>query len=743
VAGNQVDNIQILDASAPFLPRTIEAADNLQISARMELQNDVLITANLTVRGAMVTEQAETVSFDDNHLYLNSGYETVAAQTGGLVVNYLPTSTNDTVAAGGFTAGVPATSNPTVVTTGTATFAAGDLIQITGAADPQNNGLFEVLSHVGTTLTIRGIGTTATDEDFTQNQFDTDNTAQGTIRKVNVSVMRAGADGAWETAFGSSTPLSFSDISASAVTLQTAYENGNTITTSAAEGDVVISGTEQLLITATGGIDIDTQLDFDGTVFDVQMSGTNGFSIDGTAASNVSVDAGNLTLSTTTSGNVVLNATGDIDADAANILFDATASISLDAITSSNFTVTGNDAGTINLTLAATNAGAGAGNVLLSADDEIDLTAGGLVDINAGANLDVDVTGTVDILATGAFSIDGTGASNVTAASGNLTLNTTTSGDVVIDAAVNVDVDGTAVTVDATTSISLDAVTSSNLTVTGNSAGAENLTLSATNAGAGTGNVLVSSDDEIDLTAGGLIDINAGANLDIDVTGTFDMLATGAFSIDGTGASNVTADAGNLALSTTTSGSLLLSSADDSTYTIPNASATALTVTDGADDFLVLDSTAGLEKVDLPQFSNIAGGAGLIFTTNDTLTAGDVVQIESDGDVGLADADTGTLSDGLVTGVTRAAATAGNPAQIYTAPGSLVPIRFVSAPASAFNGLPCYLSTTAGQVDTSIPAGANNRVVFQVGIVQGADGVATTVDVLYMPMFISRGPGVS
>jgi len=188
----------------------------------------VNILGDLSVQGTTWTSQAEQVNVGDNHFFMNAGYTVVAAQTGGLVVNRLPTSTNDTVATGGFTAGVPATSNPTVITTGSATFSVGDLIQVSGANNVSNDGLFEVLSHVGTTLTIRGIGTTGTVEDFTQNQFTTDATVAGTITKINVNVLRVGTDGLWEVGGGSATGVSFTDLSVGAPTLTQVLVAGNT-----------------------------------------------------------------------------------------------------------------------------------------------------------------------------------------------------------------------------------------------------------------------------------------------------------------------------------------------------------------------------------------------------------------------------------------------------------------------------------------------------------------------------------
>lgn len=178
----------------------------------LTINGDAKVTGVLDIEGGTVSSAAETVRVADNHLYLNDGYTTAVAQSGGLVVNYLPTATNDTIATGGFTAGVASTSNPTVKTTSAAPFAAGDLIQISGANTEANNGLYEVLTSTAGTLTIRGVGTTAAVEDFTQNQFVTDTNTAGAIRKVTVAVLRAGTDGAFEVGSGAVTSMTFNDL---------------------------------------------------------------------------------------------------------------------------------------------------------------------------------------------------------------------------------------------------------------------------------------------------------------------------------------------------------------------------------------------------------------------------------------------------------------------------------------------------------------------------------------------------
>jgi len=339
------------------------------------------LTGDLVVQGTTTTVDSETVLVADNHLYLNNGYTTASAQTGGLVVNYLPTATADTVN-GVYTAGVDTTSDPTVVTTGTATFAQNDLIQISGSDN--NDGIYEVHDHTGTTLTIRSTANGVTDqaEDFSQDQFVAGASDGASITKVTVSVLRAGTDGIWETGSGDATSLTFSDITTSAtLSLQTAYDGGNTITT-AGGTDVVIAGTDGLQITGSGGLDVDTVADFDVTAFDVQMTGNNGFSLDGTADSNVTAT------NTAASTNVTL-------------------------------------------TVEATNTGATAGDSLL--------------DINATSTngtgtieLDADDTIALEVGASGAINI-GTDAAVSTTTIGN---NTSTSGVVVNSGTEQVEVDG-------------------------------------------------------------------------------------------------------------------------------------------------------------------------------------------------------------------------------------------------------------------------------------------------------------
>lgn len=224
-------------------------------NSQLTVIGDTVITGNLTVDGYQVTTQGENVLYADNHLYLNAGYTTTSPQTGGLVVNYLPTSAF-TVVENEYVAGVQGVYNPYVFTDGYETFAANDFIQISLAnADGYNEGLYEVLNHDGYILTIRGIGTDATIEDFTQNQFNDIATDGARITKVNVSIIRTGTDGIWESAFGSAAGLTFTDFGAGS-------------------GGVTGGGSNDQLAVWSSGTSIDgsTALTFNGTTFGVDAA---------------------------------------------------------------------------------------------------------------------------------------------------------------------------------------------------------------------------------------------------------------------------------------------------------------------------------------------------------------------------------------------------------------------------------------------------------------------------------------
>jgi hypothetical protein len=528
MAGNQTDNLMLLDLTTglPRTPETGGTPDTIQLSTDVELISgaNMLVDGDLTVNGTTTTIHSEQVNIRDNHLYLNADYTTPVAQTGGLVVNVLPTATADSVA-GAFTAGVAATSNPTVVTTGSGTFAAGDVIQIAGANDQGNDNIYEVLSHVGTLLTIRGIGTVGATVPWVANDFQADTVVAGDIRIVNVNVLQGDSSGNWSTStVTTTTGISYNTVTTQGVVdLQEAYIQGNTITTSGGEGNVTFAGTETFVVTTSGGIDLNAPFDFDSTSFDVQMTGSNGFSIDGTAASNVSATAGNLTLSTITSGSLIVSSAAVVDIDAAT-------SMTLD-------TADAADASTNDITVTAGSSTAGTADgasIVLTPGDGFTTGTAGFVNITSPADQD-EILLQLESTGTGANAVQfftGTGApgGSVTADAGSLYMRDTgTGGEVYVNTSTGSGttwtllsagggnslqaayaVGNTIVTnatdgdldVSGTEAISLDASQASNFTVAGAS-----LSLGTTTSGA------------VDVTSAGILDLDASGALSLNSTG--------------------------------------------------------------------------------------------------------------------------------------------------------------------------------------------------------------------------------
>jgi len=596
MAGNQTDNLTLLDLTTGLI-RTVETGgtpDTIQLSTDFELITgaNMLVDGNLIVNGTTTTVNSEQVNIRDNHLYLNADYTTTVAQTGGIVVNVLPTATADTIA-GTFVAGVPAVSNPTVQTTGTGTFAAGDIVQIAGSNLDDNDGIFEVLSHVGTTLTIRGVGVTGATVPWVVNDFTADATAGGDIRIVNVNVLEGDSSGNWQTATTTTTTgLTYNTFTTQGtVDLQEAYVQGNTITTSGAEGNVVIAGTELLSITAAGGIDLDTVFDADVTTFDVQMTGTNGFSIDGTAASNVGVTAGDLTLSTTTSGNIIASSAAALDVDAAtSMTFD----------TANAADASGND---ITFTAGSSTGGtAGGASIVLTPGDGNTTGVAGFVDITSPADedevlLQIASTGT-NGNTVGFFTGTSVPTGVVTADAGSLFFRDTGSG---AEAYLN--------------------------TSTGSGT-------TWTQLAAGGGNSLQQA-------------YEAGNTIVTDATnGPFDVSGTQAISLDAGLASNFSVAGANLTLETTTSGNLTVAAADVLALSAGDEVA-------AAGNAVTVDAGDGGGANNGGAVSLTGGNSGAGATGNGgnvNISAGDALSTNGDGGVIALDvgANTGTGIQGFV-----------------------------------------------------------------------------------------------
>jgi hypothetical protein len=505
----------------------------------------------------------------DNYLTVNAQYVSSTGTTGGWVkVTSAATVTNSTISA--TVAGVAATSNPTITTSGVTGLAAGTIIIIEGASPKSLNGIYEVLSGAANPLTIRGVGTTDTVEDFTKRQIETDAAASGTLYTATVAVMRNSTTGVFQVATGSSTPLTFTNLSTGTSTLQQAYEAGNTILVSTAEGIVTLSNATDVtnLFEATrtfagAGVAIDLNMGASttGIGLDVDTSGS-GNAVDINAAATASGIALNVAHAGTNDA-VFVNNTGS---GAALTVQDGGADV-LDVSAAGAVTITPTSGTSATITVAG---------------------ATGIVDINAGAGgVDIDVTGGPFTADATSFSIDATTASNVTTTAANLTLSTITSGTLAVTSAADVDVDGTVVTIDASSGgVSIDATGASNFTVTGGN-------LSLTTA-----------------TSGDVI-VNSVAAVDIDGTSITGDASTGAVSFQGFTDSDfqtVSTTTGTVTttVNTTTSGTA------GTAVTVNTAMATGTGATTATlNAYAATTSTTGTGTVNIQSNAAVAGASAV------------------------------------------------------------------------------------------------------------------------------------
>ncbi len=172
--------------------------------------------------------------------------------------------------------------------------------------------------------------------------------------------------------------------------LQEAYIDGNTITTSAAEGDVVITGTEQLVVSTTNGVDVTNNatiggtLDVTGNTSLTTLSTSGTATLDNTSVTNNATVGGTLGVTGNTSLST-LSTSGTATLDNTSITNNATVGGTLDvsgATTTNGLTNTGNiGTGTLSTTGAATLNSAGVTN---------NLTVGGVTQLDGTNGLQFD-----------------------------------------------------------------------------------------------------------------------------------------------------------------------------------------------------------------------------------------------------------------------------------------------------------------------------------------------------------------
>ena len=108
---------------------------------------DLTVNGNLDVQGAVASIDSTDVSMGSRYLYLNKNYTTSTPVQGGIVMNYNPTTTQELVSGSAFT-------GTTVDVVDGDVFGSGDIIQITGANDITNNGIFLINDVTDDTITI-------------------------------------------------------------------------------------------------------------------------------------------------------------------------------------------------------------------------------------------------------------------------------------------------------------------------------------------------------------------------------------------------------------------------------------------------------------------------------------------------------------------------------------------------------------------------------------------------------------
>lgn len=420
-----------------------------------------VVAGDLDVQGTTTSVNSEVVNISDNHLYLNADYTAESAQTGGLVINYDPDATvADTEAAGGFTAAT------TVATTAASVFAAGEFVQVSGAANQANDGIYEVLSHAGNVLTIDSTPV----HSFAQTAFTVDATGStAAFTRVNVAVLQTKTDGTFQVGNGNtagSLTSSFQDLSTGgALTWANVLSNGATsggTNPTLTSGDILLGAAELTLASGTGGdnavsltsgnngagdsgditIDVGTASGTTGTInlgvtnaTDVNVGGGGTLDLGGASGGAATFDsAGTITIGANATGTTIAggSATGTVtigNSSAGAVAVTSGAAANVTGGASSTITVAGSSGGTETLTLSATNGGAGEGAVAVTAEDgditfdalamttPITLNQSGDLDLNAtfsGAGV-TSIIGALNGLQDGTVSITGVESDSLTA----------------------------------------------------------------------------------------------------------------------------------------------------------------------------------------------------------------------------------------------------------------------------------------------------------------------------------------
>ena len=213
---------------------------------------DVSVGGDLTVAGDIVSRGTVNLTVQDAFIDLGLGNNSTTAEAGGFTVEMNRNAGFTNVWSNlTFTAGVSATSAPTI-SAGTAgsALAAGDIVVVSSAAPTSNDGYYVVNSVAGSVITLKGVGgvTPSASVPFAQTQVEAGVAASAVLFKADIaavavadgtSAFKNGAGASWskgtfvtayvpnagEAGFNANNAWQ----SVGQVDLQEAYDTGNTI----------------------------------------------------------------------------------------------------------------------------------------------------------------------------------------------------------------------------------------------------------------------------------------------------------------------------------------------------------------------------------------------------------------------------------------------------------------------------------------------------------------------------------
>jgi hypothetical protein len=663
--GNEADDRIVL--------RTFDGGSNFTDLFTV-FQDTVRVYGDLVVDGTTTTVNSNNVNIGDNMQTWNADITSSALNSDAFLqikrlVNAGATGTIQSLTLTGTTGGGSA-QHEIALNTGEGTaWAANDYLEIYGATDNDNDGLYRVASKSSDILILDKV-------------YNTLSAAQagvaGNIRQADPAIIR------WNESTDTFQVLNFASgnfenvattTGTGATSLDTAYDGGSSVTVddtsvawtlSASKYFEVVDGTDTAKFKVTAGTAADS----------VNVDTSGGMNIDTKQGFSLDDDSGAY-LHISTVGRIELYS-------ASNQL------LSLDSQGSGNVEI----------------GAVGTGKVLVASVSSTAADAIKLESQQGGIALVTDDATKSLTLDSGSFSIDGVLASNVTVTSTTsqaLTLSTVTSGNLNVSAAGVLNMDGNSVTV--------DAVSGQNIT--------------ATVAGVGTIDLVSAADVNVDALT---LDLNGNYDQSGNYTFKIDTSATGAdsveiitaggfdvdavsFEIDGTATSRISTTAAGLTLSTLTSGTLTV----DAVATLDmNAVAATLDASGG----FSIDGTGAASNV-----SSTGQNLTVSTLTSGTLTVDAVATLDMNAVAATLDASGGFSIDG--TGAASNVSSTGQTLTISTVTaGTLLAITSAgsiqtNADAASYvnvNGYNLTLKTTS----------AGNVVLQSAGTLTFADAIAST-----------------